>query len=61
MERTGPQCLLHGLAIEYARRFGGAYDLVGWIAADDLALIPDQLAQIPTLSLRFYWVGRTMC
>ncbi|MCX5358015.1 hypothetical protein OG864_04780 [Streptomyces sp. NBC_00124] len=34
------------LAIEYARRFAGEYELAWWIPAEDLALIPDQLAQL---------------
>ncbi|WP_097276265.1 hypothetical protein [Streptomyces sp. TLI_55] len=34
------------LAIEYAYRFAGEYELVWWIAAEDAALIPDQLAAL---------------
>ncbi|MEU9919224.1 hypothetical protein [Streptomyces sp. NPDC051001] len=32
------------LAIEHAYRFASEYELAWWIAAEDLALIPDQLA-----------------
>ncbi|MEU5324014.1 hypothetical protein AB0G67_45925 [Streptomyces sp. NPDC021056] len=32
------------LAIEYACRFAGEYELAWWIAAEDPALMPDQLA-----------------
>ncbi|MFI9833796.1 FxSxx-COOH system tetratricopeptide repeat protein [Streptomyces sp. NPDC051913] len=32
------------LAIEYAYRFAGEYELAWWIAAEDPSLIPDQLA-----------------
>ncbi|MEU5324210.1 FxSxx-COOH system tetratricopeptide repeat protein [Streptomyces sp. NPDC021056] len=32
------------LAVEYAYRFAGEYELVWWIAAEDPGLIPDQLA-----------------
>ncbi|MDQ0604954.1 hypothetical protein QF037_009299 [Streptomyces canus] len=34
------------LAIEYAHRFAGEYELAWWIAAEDPALIPGQLAQL---------------
>lgn len=34
------------LAIEYAYRFAGEYELAWWIAAEDPALIPDQLAAL---------------
>ncbi|WP_323185099.1 FxSxx-COOH system tetratricopeptide repeat protein [Streptomyces sp. NBC_00140] len=34
------------LAIEYTHRFVGEYELVWWVASEDLALIPDQLAAL---------------
>ncbi|SNX88164.1 TIR domain-containing protein, partial [Streptomyces sp. TLI_55] len=34
------------LALEYAYRFAGEYDFAWWIASEDPALIPDQLAQL---------------
>ncbi|MFJ2241289.1 FxSxx-COOH system tetratricopeptide repeat protein [Streptomyces sp. NPDC087859] len=34
------------LAIEYAYRFAGEYELAWWIAAEDPALVPDQLAAL---------------
>ncbi|WP_327722148.1 FxSxx-COOH system tetratricopeptide repeat protein [Streptomyces sp. NBC_00490] len=34
------------LAVEYAYRFAGEYELAWWIAAEDPALIPDQLAAL---------------
>ncbi|MDQ0605325.1 hypothetical protein QF037_009670 [Streptomyces canus] len=34
------------LAIEYGHRFAGEYELAWWIAAEDPALIPDQLAAL---------------
>lgn len=34
------------LAVEYAHRFAGEYELAWWIAAEDPALIPDQLATL---------------
>ncbi|MCW8382420.1 FxSxx-COOH system tetratricopeptide repeat protein [Streptomyces justiciae] len=34
------------LAIEYAYRFAGEYELAWWIAAEDTALVPDQLAAL---------------
>ncbi|NNN37943.1 toll/interleukin-1 receptor domain-containing protein [Streptomyces sp. S3(2020)] len=34
------------LALEYAYRFAGEYELAWWIAAEDLALIPGQLAAL---------------
>ncbi|SNX88764.1 tetratricopeptide repeat protein [Streptomyces sp. TLI_55] len=34
------------LALEYAYRFAGEYELVWWIAADDPSLIPGQLAAL---------------
>ncbi|MFI9832862.1 FxSxx-COOH system tetratricopeptide repeat protein [Streptomyces sp. NPDC051913] len=34
------------VAIEYAYRFAGEYELAWWIAAEDAALIPDQLAVV---------------
>ncbi|MGV9563240.1 FxSxx-COOH system tetratricopeptide repeat protein [Streptomyces sp. NPDC003480] len=36
------------LAVEYAYGFAGEYELAWWIAAEDPALIPDQLAQLAT-------------
>ncbi|MCX5336554.1 FxSxx-COOH system tetratricopeptide repeat protein [Streptomyces sp. NBC_00140] len=52
-QRVGVQAL-HGrggvgktqLAVEYAYRFAGEYELAWWIAAEDPALIPDQLAAL---------------
>jgi hypothetical protein len=34
------------LAVEYAYRFSGEYDVVWWVAAEDLDRIPGQLAQL---------------
>ncbi|MEV7889001.1 FxSxx-COOH system tetratricopeptide repeat protein [Streptomyces sp. NPDC002817] len=34
------------LAVEYAHRFAGEYELAWWIPAEDPALIPDQLAAL---------------
>ncbi|MFD3841490.1 TIR domain-containing protein [Streptomyces sp. NPDC058642] len=34
------------LAVEYAYRFAGEYELAWWIAAEDPVLIPDQLAAL---------------
>ncbi|MFB8379674.1 FxSxx-COOH system tetratricopeptide repeat protein [Streptomyces rubiginosohelvolus] len=36
------------LAVEYTHRFAGEYELAWWIAAEDPALIPDQLATLAT-------------
>ncbi|MFI9832726.1 FxSxx-COOH system tetratricopeptide repeat protein [Streptomyces sp. NPDC051913] len=34
------------LAVEYAYRFAGEYEFAWWVASEDLALIPDQLAAL---------------
>ncbi|MFC8350032.1 FxSxx-COOH system tetratricopeptide repeat protein [Streptomyces sp. NPDC057280] len=36
------------LALEYAYRFAGEYEVAWWIASEDPTLIPDQLAQLAT-------------